>query len=183
MAADTATTTESIVLAGGCFWCTEASYQLIEGVISALPGYAGGSAAEADYDTVAEGRTAHAECVKVVFDPNVISLADILDIFWAIHDPTTPDRQGNDVGSQYRSAIFYANETQHEVVQQSVAAAQKLWDDPIVTEVAPLEAFYPAEDYHHNYFLSHPEQAYCQIVINPKLAKLRQKFAERIKKS
>lgn len=173
--------TESIVLGGGCFWCLEASYQLIEGVVDVTPGYAGGHVKDPDYYAVSEGKTGHAEVVSVSFNPKVISLNDILDIFWALHDPTTLNRQGNDVGSQYRSAIYYTQE-QKDVVEESVVQAQKVWTDPIVTEVALLDVFYEAEDYHKNYFATHPEQAYCQVVINPKLEKLRKKFASKLKK-
>lgn len=172
--------TESIILGGGCFWCTEAAYQMIRGVTKVTSGYAGGTVPEPTYEVVSSGKTGHTEVVRVEFDPNEISLADILDIFWAIHDPTTPNRQGNDVGTQYRSAIYYENPDQKTVIDESVAAVAKLWDPPIVTEVAPLAKFYPAEEYHQNFFRKNPSQGYCQIVINPKLEKLRQKFAGRL---
>lgn len=172
--------TESIVLGGGCFWCTEAAYQMIRGVTKVTSGYAGGTVPEPTYEAVSSGKTGHTEVVRVEFDPNEISLADILDIFWAIHDPTMPNRQGNDVGTQYRSAIYYENPDQKTVIDESVAAVAKLWDRPIVTEVAPLAKFYPAEEYHQNFFRKNPSQGYCQIVINPKLEKLRQKFAGRL---
>lgn len=171
---------ESIVLGGGCFWCLEASYQLINGVTKVVSGYAGGSEKDAEYYTVSGGQTNHVEVVQVTFNTNVIELPDVLDIFWAIHDPTSIDRQGNDAGPQYRSAIFYQDEDQHEIVDKSIDSAQKLWDKSIVTVVSKLEKFYPAEDNHQNYFKNNPEQAYCQVIINPKLAKLRQKFADRI---
>ncbi len=172
---------EKIVLAGGCFWCIEASFNLINGVVSAVSGYSGGSEKDAEYYAVASGSTEHAESVEVTYDPNIISLNDILDIFWAIHDPTTLNRQGNDVGPQYRSAIFYADETQRLAAEASKLKVQELWPNPVVTEIVPLEHFYRAEEYHQNYFANNPEQAYCQIVINPKLIKLKEKFAARIK--
>lgn len=172
---------ETIVLAGGCFWCLDAAYKLIHGVTAVVSGYAGGSKADADYYKVSSGTTGHAESVKITYDASIISLQEILDIFWAIHDPTTRNRQGHDVGPQYRSAIFYANQTQQHIAEESISSIQALWDDPIVTELVPLEAFYPAEAYHQDYFANNPEQAYCQVIINPKLQKLRQKFAERIR--
>ena len=172
---------ESIVLGGGCFWCVEAAYLMIKGVSSAVSGYAGGSEKDAEYYTVGSGTTGHAEVVQVTFDPAIISLADIFEIFFTIHNPTTKDRQGNDVGPQYRSVIFYANDAQRQAAVTAVTAVQPLWDEPIVTEIAPLQAFYKAEDYHQNYFAQNPEQGYCQVIINPKLQKLRQKFAARIK--
>ncbi len=172
--------TQSIVLGSGCFWCTEASYQTIRGVTEVTPGYAGGHTTDPTYESVSSDTTGHAEVVKVEFDPEVVSLEDILDIFWAIHDPTTPNRQGNDIGSDYRSMILYNGDVQKAAVEKSVAAIAKLWPSPIVTEVKPLEVFYPAESYHKDYFKNHPNQAYCQVVINPKLAKLREKFAEKL---
>lgn len=175
------TKAESIILGGGCFWCLEAAYQLINGVTAVTSGYAGGEEADPSYYDVASGRTGHAEVVKVAFDPTIIKLNDILDIFWTIHDPTTLDRQGNDVGPQYRSIILYTNETQKKIAQTEIQAAAKLWSDPIVTELQPLKVFYAAEEYQQNYFKNHPEQAYCQIIINPKLQKLQAKFADRLK--
>lgn len=171
---------ESIVLGGGCFWCLEAAYQLIRGVSQVLPGYAGGTVTNPTYEQVSTGATDHAEVVKVQFDPTVISLDDILDIFWAIHDPTTPDRQGHDVGPQYRSMILYSSPAQKAAANASMERVSALWPDPIVTELAELKTFYEAEPEHHNYFQSHPEQAYCQVVINPKLSKLRTKFASKL---
>ncbi len=173
--------TESIVLGGGCFWCLEASFKLIKGVTEVVSGYAGGSEKDATYYSVSSGQTGHAEVVKVTFDTASISLEDILAIFWAVHDPTTFNSQGNDIGPQYRSAIFYSNDQQKVTAEISKNKVAKLWPDPLVTEISPLGIFYPAEDYHQNYFQNNPEQAYCQVVINPKLQKLRQKFAARIK--
>lgn len=172
--------TESIVLGGGCFWCLEASYQLIRGVTKVTSGYAGGSVPNPTYYAVATGKTGHAEVVKVEFDPDIISLSDILDVFWAIHDPTTLNRQGNDVGTDYRSIILYVGDNQKKVTEESIKAVAKLWPNPIVTELEPLEKFYQAEPEHQNYFKNHPAQAYCQVVINPKLEKLRAKFAEKL---
>jgi len=172
---------ETIVLGGGCFWCLEAAYKLIDGVEKVVSGYAGGSADDAIYQVVSEGTTGHAEVVELTFNPKAISLKEILDIFWAIHDPTTLNRQGNDVGTQYRSVIFYGSDEQKRIAETSLREIQKAWDDPVVTELQPLEKFYPGEEYHQNYFENNPDQAYCQVVINPKLAKLREKFAARLK--
>lgn len=172
---------QSIVLGGGCFWCLEASYQLVKGVVEVVPGYAGGNTKNPTYWDLHDKETGHAEVVRVTFDDAVISLDEILEIFWTIHDPTTPDRQGNDVGSEYRSMILFENTEQQKIVETSKAAAQKLWDDPIVTEIKPLDQFYEAEEEQHNYYQKHPEAAYCQVIINPKLAKLQAKFATRLK--
>jgi len=173
---------EQIVLGGGCFWCTEATYQLIEGVEKVIPGYAGGTGPRPNYDSIHGSEDGWAETVQLTFHPDIISLNDILDIFWTIHDPTTPNQQGNDVGPEYRSIILFNSQKQEDIIKASLEAAQKLWGYKIVTEVKPLEVFYEAEPEHHNYFQSHPESAYCQVVINPKLAKLREKFAARLKK-
>lgn len=174
--------TEQAVLGGGCFWCLEASYQLVKGVTKVVPGYAGGSTKDPSYMDVQSQSTGHAEVVQITFDVDVISYQDILDIFWAIHDPTTPNQQGNDIGEEYRSIILYANDQQKSTAESSKAETQKLWDKPIVTQIKPLQAFYEAEKEHHNYYQRHPERAYCQIVINPKLAKLQSKFATKLKK-
>ncbi len=171
----------TIVLGGGCFWCIEAGFNLIDGVTEVISGYAGGSSEEANYHRVGSGATGHAEVVSVSFDPTVISLDDILDIFWALHNPTTLNQQGNDIGPQYRSIIFYADEAQKQAAEASITRVQELWDDPVVTELSPLETFYPAEDYHQRYFENNPANSYCQVIINPKLLKLKQKFAARIK--
>lgn len=172
---------ESIVLGGGCFWCLDAGYRLIEGIESVTSGFAGGQMQNPTYYDVTSGKTGHAEVVKVDFDGKKISLEDVLDIFWAMHDPTTKDRQGNDVGSQYRSTILYTDEGQLDVIKKSIESITLLWDDPIVTEVKKLATFYPAEEEHQNYFQKNPERGYCQVIINPKLAKLRAKFTERVK--
>lgn len=173
---------ESIVLGGGCFWCTEASYQLIEGVEEVVPGYAGGQGPEPSYRSIHGSRDGWAETVRVTFNPNKISLQDILDIFWVIHDPTTPNRQGADSGPEYRSIILFNSESQEKIIRSSLEEAQKVWNDSIVTEVKPLDDFYEAEAEHHNYYQKHPEAAYCQVVINPKLDKLKAKFAAKLKK-
>lgn len=173
--------TESIVLGGGCFWCLDASYRLINGVLSVESGYAGGHVKDPTYDQVCAGTTGHAEVVRVTFNPEIITLGEILDIFWALHDPTTLNRQGNDVGEQYRSIIFYATPEQRKTAEMSVRAAAALWEDPIVTDIQALDTFYLAEEEHQDFFANHPESAYCQVIINPKLTKLRKKFADRIK--
>jgi peptide-methionine (S)-S-oxide reductase len=154
---------------------------MVTGVIAVVSGYAGGQVANPSYTQVCSGSTGHAEVVQISFDPSVITLAEVLDIFWAIHDPTTPNRQGADVGSQYRSIILYASETQHATALESIRQAQELWPQPIVTELAPLEAFYPAEAEHQDFYAKNPGSRYCQIVINPKLAKLRQSYAAKLK--
>jgi peptide-methionine (S)-S-oxide reductase len=175
------TSAQTVTLAGGCFWCLEAAYNTIRGVTEVIPGYAGGTTPDPTYWDVVGGTTGHAEVVQVSFDPAIITLEEILDIFWAIHDPTTPNRQGSDVGTQYRSMILYDGEEQKKVAERSIAAVAKLWPHPIVTELVPLEAFYPAEEYHRNYFERNPSQAYCQVVINPKLKHLREQFAAKLK--
>jgi peptide-methionine (S)-S-oxide reductase len=174
--------TELATLGGGCFWCLDAAYREIEGVVGVVSGYAGGRRPDPTYEQVCTGVTGHAEVVQVEFDPGVISYADILDVLWSIHDPTTRDRQGADVGSQYRSIILYHDEAQRTAAQASRDAVQKLWPRPIVTEIVPLEAFYPAEDYHQDYYARNPGQGYCQAVINPKLSKLRQHHAAMLKR-
>ncbi len=172
---------ERATLGGGCFWCLEASFQLINGVSKVVPGYSGGNTENPTYQDLHYSDTNHAEVVQITFDPKIISYQDILDIFWAIHDPTTLNRQGNDVGSQYRSIILYENEQQKSKANVSRDDVQKLWKDQVVTEIIPLKHFYEAEPEHHNYFRTHPEMAYCQAIINPKLEKLRKKFASKLK--
>jgi peptide-methionine (S)-S-oxide reductase len=172
---------ETAVLGGGCFWCLEAAYQMVAGVTEVAPGYAGGHTKNPDFWSVAGKTTGHAEVVRITFDPSVITFADILDIFWIIHDPTTKDRQGHDIGPEYRSIILYGSPQQQRTAEASRTKAQEHWPNPIVTEIKPLEVFYEAEEEHHNYFKKNPDQAYCQIVINPKLAKLRAAFAHRLK--
>lgn len=171
-------TTEKALLGGGCFWCLDAVYRDVKGVDSVVSGYAGGARPNPSYEQVCTGATGHAEVVELTFDPAVTSFRDLLSVFFAIHDPTTLDRQGNDVGTQYRSVIFCQNDGQrkmaHEVIGELEAA--RAFVAPIVTEITGPALFYPAEAYHQNYFAQHPGQGYCQIVIAPKLAKFRQKF-------
>jgi peptide-methionine (S)-S-oxide reductase len=174
---------EQATLGGGCFWCLEAVFEQVEGVLGVRSGYSGGTVAFPSYEEVCSGRTGHAEVVDVRFDPSIITYGEVLEIFFAIHDPTTPDRQGADVGPQYRSAIFYHSPAQKARAEALISEleAEGLWDDRVVTEVAPLEAFYPAEDYHQEYFRRNPQQPYCQVVVGPKVAKFRQRFAHRIR--
>ena len=175
---------EAATLGGGCFWCIEAAFNEIKGVVNVESGYAGGESASPTYEQVCTGTTGHAEVVQVTFDPHIISFREILQIFFTAHDPTTLNRQGADVGNQYRSVIFYHNEKQKEVAEQTIAElnAAKVWDDPIVTQVESFKNFYKAEDYHRKYFDRHPEAAYCRIIIAPKIAKLRKKYREKLKK-
>lgn len=170
-------------LGGGCFWCLEAVFDGLQGVTSVESGYAGGRTADPTYRQVCSGDTGHAEVVRVSFDPQVISYREILEVFFAIHDPTTKDRQGNDVGSQYRSVIFFHTPEQHQVAQQLIAEleAERVFSRPIVTELEPAGVFYEAEDYHQEYFRNNAYQPYCQFVVAPKLAKFRSKFASKVK--
>jgi peptide-methionine (S)-S-oxide reductase len=172
---------ELATLGGGCFWCLDAAYRRVDGVTGVVSGYAGGEDPRPTYRRVCSGDTGHAEVVQVEFDPAVISYRDILDVFWAIHDPTTPNQQGHDVGTQYRSIILTHDDAQRQAAEESRAAVQSLWPRPVVTEIVPLEVFHPAEEYHQDYYARNPEQGYCQVVINPKLAKLRQRFAARLR--
>jgi peptide-methionine (S)-S-oxide reductase len=172
--------TETATLGGGCFWCLEAIYQNVKGVSLVVSGYAGGSVDNPSYQAVCSGTTGHAEVMQITFDPDVISYDNILYIFWRMHDPTTPNRQGADVGTQYRSIIFYHDETQQEIAEHSrkQADASDLWDNAIVTEVVPLTRFYPAEDYHQNYYRNNPRQPYCTMVIDPKVDKFKKSFQD-----
>jgi peptide-methionine (S)-S-oxide reductase len=172
---------EVATLGGGCFWCLDAAYRRVEGVAGVVSGYAGGQEPNPTYQRVCSGRTGHAEVVQVEFDPDVISYRDILDVLWAIHDPTTPNQQGHDVGTQYRSIILTHDDAQRVAAEASRDAVQSLWPRPVVTEIVPVEVFHPAEEYHQDYYTRNPEQGYCQAVINPKLAKLRQRFAARLR--
>ncbi len=174
---------EVATLAGGCFWCLEAIFDGLKGVTDVVSGYSGGSAPNPSYDQVCTGRTGHAESVQVTFDPTVISFRELLEVFFTIHDPTTLNRQGADVGTQYRSAIFYHAPEQKAAAEEVIArlAAEKVWDRPIVTELKPFSAFYPAEEYHQEYFARNPRQPYCQVVIAPKVAKFRKHYLERLK--
>jgi peptide-methionine (S)-S-oxide reductase len=175
---------EVATLAGGCFWCLEAVYDGMKGVASVESGYAGGRTPNPTYEQVCGGNTGHAEVVRVTFDPAVVSFKDLLEVFFVIHDPTTPNRQGNDIGTQYRSAIFYHSPQQKADAEEVIARldAAKLWDGPTVTEVAPAPAFYPAEGYHQEYFTRNPYQPYCQSVVAPKVAKFRKHFLDKLKK-
>ena len=174
---------ETIVLGGGCFWCTEAVFSELNGVTRVLPGYSGGTVENPSYEDVCTGRTGHAEVVEVVFDPSVVSLHDLLVVFFTTHDPTTRDRQGNDTGTQYRSVVFYRTPEQKAAAESVVREleAERVWKRPVVTEIVPFAAFFPAEEYHRNYFRRNPERSYCQIVIAPKVAKFRKAHAARLR--
>lgn len=169
------------VLAGGCFWCLDAVYQRLKGIESSISGYAGGSADDADYYKVASGKTGHAEAVHVTFDEATLPAADLLDIFFLIHDPTTKDRQGPDVGPQYRSVMFYADDTQKKEFEAAIERAERHWDDPIVTELTPLDKFYEAEPDHQDYFTNNPTNPYCSFVISPKVSKARKAYSNYFK--
>lgn len=173
---------EIATLAGGCFWCTEAVFADLRGVERVNSGYTGGTVPNPTYEQVCTGTTGHAEAVRITFDPSVISYHDLLEIFFTVHDPTTRDRQGHDVGPQYRSAIFYHTPEQRTTAEQVIreVTEAKLWGAPIVTEVTPAGAFYPAEAYHREYFLRNGEQRYCQVVIAPKVAKFRARYREKL---
>ena len=174
---------EVATLGAGCFWCVEAIYQQLEGVVKVESGYSGGQVAHPTYEEVCTGRTGHAEVIQVTFDPQKISFKELLEVFFRTHDPTTLNRQGADVGTQYRSAIFYHSEEQRktaEAVKQETDAA-KIWDDPIVTEIARFDAFYKAEEYHQNYYNQNANQPYCRMVINPKLSKFKKEFKNKLK--
>ena len=174
---------EKTTLGGGCFWCLEAVYEGLRGVEKVESGYSGGSVPDPTYRQVCTGTTGHAEVVQVTFDPEVVSFREILEVFFTIHDPTTLNRQGSDVGPQYRSAIFYHDEEQRRVAQEVIAKleAEHLWRDPIVTEVTPFDTFYRAEDYHQEYFRNNAYQPYCQVVIDPKVAKFRNQYLTKLK--
>ena len=174
---------EVVTLGGGCFWCMEAVFNEIKGVVKVESGYSGGNLEHPSYEQVSSGTTGHAEVVQVTFDPNVISFKEILDIFFATHDPTTPNRQGNDVGSQYRSIILYHNEEQKSIAGQVIQKleSEKTYSATIVTQVEPFKTFYAAEEYHRDYFKRHPEQPYCRIVVSPKIKKLQKYYVEKLK--
>ncbi|MBE2199854.1 MAG: peptide-methionine (S)-S-oxide reductase MsrA [Anaerolinea sp.] len=175
---------EIATLAGGCFWCLEAVYEQLRGVDSVVSGYSGGHVANPSYDAVCNGTTGHAEVVQITYDPDVVSFKELLQVFFTIHDPTTLNRQGNDVGTQYRSAIFYHDDAQKEIAEQVIAemTAAQLWPDPIVTEITLLETFYTAEDYHQQYYANNEYQPYCMFVVAPKVQKFRQKFVQQLKR-
>jgi peptide-methionine (S)-S-oxide reductase len=174
---------EIATLGGGCFWCLEAVFEQLRGVEKVESGYSGGAAPEPTYKEVCTGRTGHAEVVQVTFDPNTVSFREILDVFFGTHDPTTLNRQGADVGTQYRSVIFYHTPEQKQIAEQRIAELNeaKIWGVPIVTQVAPFETFYRGEDYHQQYFRNNPRQPYCQGVVSPKVAKFRKQFAGKLK--
>lgn len=177
---------ESLSLAtfgGGCFWCVEAVFERLKGVERVVSGYAGGKVANPTYEEVCRGTTGHAEVVQIAFDPSIVTYRELIETFFAFHDPTTENRQGPDVGSQYRSIILYHDESQRSTAEEVVRELEEsdVWDHPIVTEIVPLRTFYPAEDYHQEYYSNHSRQPYCQAVIAPKVAKLRQSYAERLK--
>ena len=171
---------EIATLGGGCFWCLEAVYQELKGVQAVESGYAGGEVPNPTYEQVCEGNTGHAEVVRVTFDPSQVNYREILEIFFTIHDPTTLNRQGNDVGTQYRSVIFFHTPQQQETAKQVIACMASVWDAPIVTELSPIGDYYKAEEYHQNYFVQHPLQGYCAFVVAPKVAKFRKVFADKV---
>lgn len=175
---------EAVTLGGGCFWCLEAVYEQLRGVESVVSGYSGGTAANPTYEAVCRETTGHAEVVQVTFDPQQVSLREILQVFFTIHDPTTLNRQGNDVGSQYRSAIFYHDAEQKRVAETVMQelATEKVWNKPIVTQVVPLDKFYRAEEYHQHYFQRNPYQPYCQVVVAPKVSKFRKTFMDSLQR-
>lgn len=174
---------DTATFGAGCFWCVEAVFQRLKGVYSIESGYAGGHVKKPTYEQVCSGTTGHAEVAQITFAPSVISYEELLDVFWRTHDPTTLNRQGNDAGTQYRSVIFYHSDTQKSIAEKSKKEieASGLWKDPIVTEISPLMAFYKAENYHQNYYNTHPYQPYCTFVIDPKIKKFKQLFKDRVK--
>jgi peptide-methionine (S)-S-oxide reductase len=174
---------ETATLAGGCFWCLEAVFQLVKGVEKVVSGYSGGQAENPSYQEVCNGTTGHAEVVQISFDPEIISFEDLLGIFFSIHDPTTLNRQGGDIGTQYRSAIYYHDIAQKAAAEQAIKeiGSSEIWENPIVTEISPLDVFYPAESYHQNYFANNPNQGYCRAVVTPKVTKFRSKYKQLLK--
>ncbi len=176
---------EAATLAGGCFWCTEAIFNELRGIEKVESGYSGGTVSNPSYQQVCSGSTGHAEAVQVTFDPKVISFRDILRVFFTTHDPTTLNRQGADMGTQYRSAVFYHDGAQRGVAEEVIREvnASKVWKKPVVTEVSPFKAFYRAEDYHQDFFKNNPDSGYCQVVIEPKIVKFREHYRDRLKKS
>ncbi len=172
---------EVAILGGGCFWCTEAIFKRVKGVIEVIPGYSGGWVENPTYEEVCTDQTGHAEVVKITFDPKTISYRELLKIFFTVHDPTTKNRQGNDVGTQYRSIIIYMNEDQRKIAEEEIKEAEKIWNKPIVTELVPYKAFYRAEDYHINYFERNPNKPYCMYVILPKIIKFQKLWKDYLK--
>jgi peptide-methionine (S)-S-oxide reductase len=175
---------ETATLGGGCFWCLEAVFDDLRGVESVVSGYAGGHVRNPSYEHVCAGTTGHAEVVQVTFDPAEVSFREILDVFFTIHDPTTLNRQGGDVGTQYRSAVFHHDDAQKRTAEEAIRdlEAEGVWENPVVTQVVPLTEFYPAEDYHQEYFARNPRAGYCQVVIAPKVSKFRKQYLSRLKK-
>jgi peptide-methionine (S)-S-oxide reductase len=173
---------EKAILAGGCFWCLDAVFRQLRGVELVESGYAGGTVPNPTYRHVCTGETGHAEAVRITFDPNVISYRDLLGVYFTVHDPTTLNRQGGDVGTQYRSAVYYVNDAQRQAARDVMdeLTKEKVWDDPIVTELEPAPTFYPAEEYHKDYYENNAQQPYCAVVIAPKVAKVRKKYLERL---
>jgi peptide-methionine (S)-S-oxide reductase len=175
---------EVATLGGGCFWCIEAAFEFIQGVVSVKSGYAGGDITSPTYDQVCTGTTKHVEVVQITFNPAIITFKEILEVFFTVHDPTTLDRQGADIGSQYRSVIFYHDEKQKVTAKRIIQEleATKVWDNPIVTKIEPFKNFYRAEEYHRKYYVRNPEAQYCKFVIDPKINKLRKKYHEKLKR-
>lgn len=173
--------TETAVFGGGCFWCTEAVFNSLKGIISATPGYSGGHVENPSYEAVSTGETGHAEVTRIEFDPGKITYKDLLTVFFATHDPTTPDRQGNDIGPQYRSIVLYINEEQKGQATEYIKTIGDSFSDPIVTELQPFDKFYEAEDYHKQYYGKHKDAPYCRAIIDPKLEKLQQQFVDLLK--
>ncbi len=175
--------TETATFGTGCYWCTEAQFQQLKGVEQVASGFSGGNVANPTYEQVCNGNTGHAEVISINYDPSVISYDDLMEAFWSSHDPTTLNRQGNDIGTQYRSVIFYHNDEQKQKAEawKKKLASEKIWRNPIVTEIVPFTAFYKAEDYHQNYFNKNGEQSYCHFVIRPKLDKFRKTFKDKLK--
>ena len=174
---------ETATFGAGCFWCVEAVFQQLKGVKKVVSGYTGGTIENPNYREVCTGNTGHAEVIQIEYEPDVISFKDLLDVFWHTHDPTTLNRQGNDTGTQYRSAIFYHSETQRSKAEESKSEMDNsgIWDDPIVTEISAIDVFYPAEEYHQNYFQLNPNQPYCQFVIHPKMKKFTKDYKDKLK--
>ncbi len=173
--------TEIATLGGGCFWCTEAVFQQLKGVLAVESGYTGGQVNNPSYEQICEGTTGHAEVVRLTFDPAVVTFREILEVFFTIHDPTTLNRQGNDVGTQYRSVIYYHSAEQQDTARHVISEMANVWDAPIVTELSPAETYYKAENYHQNYFRQNPMQGYCAFIVAPKVSKFRKTFSDRIR--
>ena len=174
---------KTVVFAGGCFWCTEAIFNELKGVKKVVSGYSGGKVANPTYEQVCTGQTGHAECTQITYDPTQVTFAELLEVFWMTHDPTTLNRQGADHGTQYRSAIFYTDEDQKQeaIAYKAKLEKEKIWRDPIVTEITKFEKFYPAENYHQEYYQNNPNQGYCRIVITPKIEKFKKIFADKLR--